>query len=88
VIEGGRRGTEVSISAADRAFNADGDPVDRTIADRLMLAGRQVARFARLHTCGQYPEFMKEMEEAAVDQGVDSPTHDPADSGARSPSAL
>jgi FMN reductase len=61
--------TEVSISEADRAFGPEGDPLDPTIADRLMLVGRQVAHFARLHKCGHHLEFLKEMEEAGVDQG-------------------
>jgi NAD(P)H-dependent FMN reductase len=61
--------TEVSIAEADRAFGADGAPIDHAIGERLVLVGRQVAHFARLHKCGKHLEFLKEMEGAAVEPG-------------------
>ena len=61
--------TEVSIGNADRAFDAEGVPVDPSIGERLMQAGHQVAHFARLHKCGNHMAFLKEMEGAAADPG-------------------
>jgi FMN reductase len=57
--------TQVSIAAADRAFDSRGEPTDVEIGDRLKEVGRQVAHFARLHKCENHVQFMREWETAA-----------------------
>ena len=57
--------TQVSIGAADGAFNSRGEPVDSQVGDRLRSVGREVAHFARLHRCENHVQFLKEWEGAA-----------------------
>ena len=61
---------QVSIGAADKAFDSQGDPVDADVRDRLLSVGRQVARFAWLHKCENHLEFVKEWEVAATLEGT------------------
>ena len=63
--------TQVSIAAADEAFNSRGEPANLEIGERLKSVGRQVAHFARLHKCENHVQFMKDWEGAAGtgDQG-------------------
>jgi FMN reductase len=57
--------TQVSIGAADGAFDSSGEPVDPEVGDRLRSVGREVAHFARLHKCENHVQFLKEWEGAA-----------------------
>ena len=63
--------TQVSIGAADKAFDPRGEPVDPEVRDRLMSVGRQVAHFAWLHKCENHLQFVKEWQGAAVHEGTD-----------------
>jgi len=57
--------TQVSIAAADEAFDSRGEPVDQEVGERLKMVGREVAHFARLHKCENHLQFMKDWEGAA-----------------------
>jgi len=57
--------TQVSIGAADEAFDSRGEPANQEIGERLRSVGRQVAHFARLHKCENHLQFMKDWEGAA-----------------------
>jgi NAD(P)H-dependent FMN reductase len=57
--------TQVSIGAADEAFDSHGVPVDPEVERRLRAVGKQVAHFARLHKCENHVQFLKEWEGAA-----------------------
>jgi len=61
--------TQVSIAAADEAFDARGEPANPEIAERLKSVGREVAHFARLHKCENHVQFMKDWEGAAANDG-------------------
>lgn len=61
---------QVSIGAADRAFDPRGEPIDSDVRDRLMSVGRQVAHFAWLHKCQNHLQFVKEWEVAASADGT------------------
>jgi len=63
--------TQVSIGAADKAFDPRGEPVDADVRDRLMSVGRQVAHFAWLHKCENHLQFVKEWEVAATVEGAE-----------------
>ena len=58
--------TQVSIAAADEAFDSRGEPANREIAERLKSVGREVAHFARLHKCENHLQFVKDWEGAAA----------------------
>lgn len=58
---------QVSIGAADQAFDPRGEPVDVELRERLWSVGRQVAHFAWLHKCENHIRFVKEWEVAAVE---------------------
>ena len=58
--------TQVSIAAADEAFDSRGEPVNPEVGDRLKSVGREVAHFARLHKCENHVQFLKEWEGAAA----------------------
>ena len=60
---------QVSIGAADSAFDSRGKPVDEEVRDRLLSVGRQVAHFAWLHKCENHLQFVKEWEVAATSDG-------------------
>lgn len=60
---------QVSIGAADQAFDPQGEPIDIDVRNRLMSVGRQVAHFAWLHKCENHLQFVKEWEVAAGSEG-------------------
>ncbi len=60
---------QVSISEAWKAFDEQGQPKDDQLRQRLMGVGRQVARFAYLHTSEQMQEFLRFWEEAPENPG-------------------
>lgn len=57
---------QVSIGAADKAFDSRGEPVDEEVRERLRSVGRQVAHFAWLHKCENHLQFVKEWEVATT----------------------
>ena len=61
---------EVSIPTVSRAFDETGQPKDPELEQRLMEVGRQVARFAYLHTSEHALEFLKLWESAPVNPGA------------------
>ena len=61
---------QVSIGAADKAFDSRGEPADEEVRDRLLAVGRQVAQFAWLHKCENHLQFVKEWEVAATSDGA------------------
>ena len=61
---------QVSIGAAEQAFDSRGEPVDADVRDRLLSVGRQVAHFAWLHKCENHLQFVKEWEVAATGEGA------------------
>lgn len=60
---------EVSIPQAGQQFDADGNLKDQRMAERTRTLGRQVARFAFLHTSQQAHEFLRAWEEAPYNPG-------------------
>ena len=64
---------QVSISEAWREFYDAGDLRDRELRDRMMDVGRQVARFAYLHTSQRAQEFLRLWENAPVNPGAGIP---------------
>jgi len=60
---------QVSISEAWKKFDEDGNPKDEKLRQRLMDVGRQVSRFAYLHTSEQTQEFLQLWEEAPENPG-------------------
>jgi FMN reductase len=61
--------TQASVPAAFEAFDERGEPKDPAVAERLTAVGHDVARFARLHKCGEHLEFLKAWETAPVNPG-------------------
>ena len=61
--------TEASVPAVYDAFDEDGEPKDPVVTDRLMAVGSEVARFARLHKCGEHLEFLRAWETAPHNPG-------------------
>lgn len=59
---------QVSIGAADKAFDSGGAPVDEEVRDRLQSIGKQVAHFAWLHKCENHLQFVKEWEVATTNE--------------------
>jgi len=64
---------QVSIPQAWRAFDADGNLLDDKLADKVRQVGRQVARFAYLHTSRQALEFLQAWEIAPSNPGAGEP---------------
>ena len=60
---------EVSISSSYEVFDHSGNAKSREIEERLLDLGRQVARFAYLHTSRQAQEFLKLWEIAVQNPG-------------------
>ena len=58
--------TQVSIAAADQAFDSRGEPIQAEVGDRLKSVGKEVAHFARLHKCENHVQFLKEWEGATA----------------------
>ena len=63
---------QASVPEAWGVFDESGGSKDKSIEDRLLAVGRQVARFARLHKCAEANEFLKRWEAAPVNPGGDS----------------
>ena len=61
---------QTSIPQAWRAFDASGKLKDAELEQRLLELGRQVARFAYLHTSDQAREFLKAWESAPPNPGA------------------
>jgi NAD(P)H-dependent FMN reductase len=61
---------QVSIAEAWKAFDNDGNPRDADLENRLLEVGRQVTRFAYLHTSEQAQEFLRLWESAPVNPGA------------------
>jgi FMN reductase len=62
---------QASISEAWKHFDEHGQTRDETTRQRLMDVGRQVARFAYLHTSKQMQEFLRLWEKAPENPGGD-----------------
>ncbi|MFQ5691704.1 MAG: NADPH-dependent FMN reductase [Nitrospinota bacterium] len=60
---------QASIPQAWNAFDEKGNVKDEGLGDRLMEVGRQVARFAFLHTSEKPREFLRLWEGAPVNPG-------------------
>lgn len=61
--------TEVSIPQVAQQFDADGRLKDAALAERVRDLGRQVARFAFLHSSQQAMAFLRAWEGAPVNPG-------------------
>ena len=60
---------QASIPEAWNVFDDAGHIKDKAIEERLLIVGRQVGRFARLHKCAEAQEFLKRWEAAPVNPG-------------------
>jgi len=60
---------QVSIAQAWKVFDENGHLTDENMRQRLMDVGRQVARFAYLHSARQTREFLRMWEEAPENPG-------------------
>jgi hypothetical protein len=60
---------QVSIPEAWKVFDESGTLKDSALEKRLKEIGRQVARFAYLHTSEQAQEFLRAWEGAPVNPG-------------------
>jgi FMN reductase len=60
---------QASVPQAWKAFDRSGAPKDGNLEVRLKEVGRQVARFAYLHTSERAQEFLRAWEEAPVNPG-------------------
>jgi NAD(P)H-dependent FMN reductase len=60
---------QVSIPEAWQAFDGAGNPKDEELEQRLLEVGRQVARFAYLHTSRHAMEFLQAWEVAPANPG-------------------
>jgi NAD(P)H-dependent FMN reductase len=60
---------QISIPQAWKAFDASGRLHDAELADKVRQLGRQVARFAYLHTWEQALEFLRTWESAPENPG-------------------
>jgi NAD(P)H-dependent FMN reductase len=63
---------QVSIPEAWRRFDDDGNLMDDELEKRVRSLGREVARFAYLHTSEQAQEFLKAWENAPYNPGGDA----------------
>ncbi len=61
--------SQAAISSAWETFDKNGEPRGRRDLERLLVVGREVARFARLHKCADHLQFLKEWETAPVNPG-------------------
>lgn len=61
--------TQASVPRASRAFDDDGKPLSADDEERLLAVGREVARFAVLHTSRQALEFLRTWEKAHENPG-------------------
>ena len=65
---------QVSVAEAFRAFDAEGKPRDSRMEGALLEVGRQVARFAFLHSSAQVQEFLRLWETAPFNPGASGET--------------
>lgn len=63
---------QAGVPAAHRAFTADGRLEDARLAERVREVGRQVARFAYLHSSSQWQDFLQEWQAAPSNPGAES----------------
>jgi NAD(P)H-dependent FMN reductase len=61
---------QVSIPEAWKRFDGQGRLQDGELSERLLDAGRQVARFARLHKCAAARDFLVNWEKAQENPGA------------------
>ncbi|HKJ66985.1 MAG TPA: NADPH-dependent FMN reductase [bacterium] len=61
---------EVSIPRAYKEFDDDGNVKEPDLRERILELGRQVARFAFLHTSDRTNEFVRLWEEAPMNPGA------------------
>jgi NAD(P)H-dependent FMN reductase len=61
---------QVSVAEAHKAFDADGKLRDPRLEGALLEVGRQVARFAFLHSSAQVQEFLRLWETAPFNPGA------------------
>lgn len=61
--------SQATIPSAWESFDENGEPRSQQDLHRLLAVGREVARFARLHKCGEHMQFLKEWETAPVNPG-------------------
>ena len=61
---------QVSVAEARQAFDAEGRPRDPRTEGALLEVGRQVARFAFLHSSAQVQEFLRLWETAPFNPGA------------------
>ena len=61
--------SQATSPEAWRVFDDSGNLTDEDLGERLLDVGRQVARFARLHTSRQAQEFLALWEEAQPNPG-------------------
>ncbi len=60
---------QAAIAEAWKVFDAEGATRSEALEQRLLEVGRQVARFARLHTCDEHRRFLREWESAQPNPG-------------------
>jgi NAD(P)H-dependent FMN reductase len=60
---------QAGIAHVARAFDARGELVDARLEERVLQVGRQVARFAYLHSSAQAREFLRAWESATPNPG-------------------
>lgn len=63
---------EVSIPRAYKEFDNKGNVTNSALKEKIMEVGRQVARFAYLHTSEQTNEFVRLWEEAPMNPGAEN----------------
>ncbi len=63
---------EVSIPRAYQEFDNKGNVKNSKLKEKIMEVGRQVARFAYLHTSEQTNEFVRVWEEAPMNPGAEN----------------
>ena len=62
---------QASIPNAWKVFDESGAIKEKALENRIKEVGRQVARFAYLHTSEKAQEFLRAWEEAPINPGVD-----------------
>lgn len=61
---------QASIARASSAFLENERLIDKKLEDRIKNVGRQVAKFAHLHSSKQSLEFLKQWERAPINPGI------------------
>jgi NAD(P)H-dependent FMN reductase len=60
---------QIVVAEAWRLFDEQGELKDKKLQERVLKVGREVARFARLHKCGQLHEFVEGWQGAPENPG-------------------